>query len=214
MVKGKGFEGDIKPVSAKPKQPGSSKKKADNPETAPIGHNDTLTDDQKRGLFLNGLVKLERLLGEAASAAASARAQRKAMKSDGFDNSEVNYALWLRKKPHDDAIDKAKIEARIARWLAHPVGHQFSLFGDEPDRTPDVDRAFELGKVAGLEGLACKPPYAPGSEQGQSWIKGHGEGQTILTKGFKPLADAPPDTKGRGMPGAKAKHEDDTPTMN
>jgi hypothetical protein len=188
-------------------------RKTTSAELAPVGDND-LSDDQKRGLFLNGVTKLERLVADVGSAVAAVRDQRKKMKADGYNKTEVDYALWLRKKKEPEAIEEAQARARVARWLAHPVGHQMSIFDEaEPDRTPLVDRAREEGKVAAFENKACKPPYDAATEAGQAWIAGHHEGQEVIAKGFKPLpkADGEDDLRprfkqGDGMPGAPASH--------
>ena len=215
MVRGKASEIPVKPIEkrGRGRPPGSGKKAAPikpSPESAPIGSNG-LTDDQKRGLFLSeseGIPKLERLLDDLASANSAIRNHRKLMKANGFARAEIDYALWLRKKSETDAQERLQAHANAARWLAHPIGTQFTLFEDGVDRTPAIERAFEEGKTAGLEGKPCKPPHDAATEQGQKWIEGHRAGQAVLAKGLKTLLP-PDDTErdlrprfARGMPSA------------
>ena len=162
-----------------------------------------MTEDQKRGLYVQGLTKLEKLMETAASAVAAVRAHRKVMKSDGFDPAEINYGLYLRKKDEGDVLADFETKARVAKYLSHPIGHQFGLFSNEltVDRTPAVERAFEEGKTAAFADQPCKPPYDASTPQGQRWIDGHHEAQMIIAKGFKTLDDA------AGLPGAPPEPE-------
>jgi hypothetical protein len=82
---------------------------------------------------------------------------------------------------------KLKEKMRIARWLGLAMGTQAELFAE--DRTPSVDRAYAEGKRDGLAGDPCKPDYAPELEQYRRYMDGFHEGQSVLAKGIKPLAD-------------------------
>ena len=170
-----------------------------------------LTDEQRRGLYVVGIAKLERLNAAKDEAVAAIRLHRKTMKSDGFSPEEVNYGLWLRKQPEAVAIEDANQRARVARWLAHPLGHQATLFDDTGallDRTPGDDRAFEEGKVDGFEGKPASPRYDATSPQGQRYLAGWQVGQAALAANFKPTDPEDDDDprprflKERGMPGA------------
>ena len=156
-----------------------------------------LSDDQRRGLFITGLSKLERLIVVAQSAASAVRAQRKVLKADGFESDSVDFALYARKAPEAEVRQMLTTQAKVLELLAHPLAAQADLFAAENDRTPAVDRAYDEGKVAGLEGKPRTPPHAPDTPQAQRWLDGHSDGQAVLAKGFKPLADV------KGMPGAK-----------
>lgn len=210
------------------KQTGPKKGAKPSPETAPLT-NDTLTDDQKRGLYLNGLQKLERLKSAAADIAGKIKQVRKEMKADGYDRVEVDYGLWLRREDTDDeaVAEQRAARERVAKWLARPEGFQGGLFdgpGDGVDRTPAVERAYEAGKTAGLDGKTASPPHDASTPQGQAWLRGHADGQAVLTSGFKPLPAngekgfkddaeaANPSMRARGnpakgMPGAKKDGE-------
>lgn len=166
------------------------KTKAPKESTAPLGHND-LTDEQKTALLLQHIGQIEREQKEQARITANIRNIRKKAKADGFSPEEVNYALFLRKTDPDTAVAAFGMQARIAKWLAHPVGFQADLLGDGIDRTPSVEKAFSEGRVAGMAGDTCTVPekYGPGSEQGQRWMAGWHEGQAVLSKGFQPLGE-------------------------
>jgi uncharacterized protein (UPF0335 family) len=167
----------------KEEDPGPGHNSQSEPETS-------LTEDQRRALLLQGVAKIERLQESLESIKGDIRNVRKALKSDGFDRFEVDYALRLRKADETEELDKRRREARIAKWLNHPVGTQPDLFG-EVDRTPSVDKAYEAGKIVGLEGGKCEVPHHYGQEQQSKWIEGWHDGQSALaTKGFGPLSDA------------------------
>jgi hypothetical protein len=180
--------------------------KASAPKAHPAGAEplkNAPTDEQTQALFLTELVKLERLVAEKDVAVKDIRVQRKSMKGDGFSAAQVNYALELRRKAPDASIVLFRERATVARWLAHPVGHQFSLFGEDEDRTPAVDSAREEGRVAGMEGVPCKPRYDPSTEQFREYMAGYHEGQEVLAKGIKEKAE--------GMPSAPAEAEETEP---
>lgn len=167
-------------------------------ETAGPGHNSgetpvVLTEDQRCALLVQGVKKIETYQEQLESIKANIRNVRRALKSDGFDRFEVDYALRLRRVDDTEELDRRRREARIARWLNHAIGTQADLFADEEivDRTPSVDKAFSEGKLAGMEGESCNPPSHMGQEQRQEWIKGWGQGQSLIAvEGFAPLSDA------------------------
>ena len=178
-------------VALKPKtkaaQPGES------------GHNSAgLSEEQRRGLMLQGIVELEKLKGKATDANNAVSQQRAKMKKQGFSKDEIDLMLLFRKQPEQKLRAMFADQARMLQYMAHPISAQFSLLDPTEDRTPSIDRAREKGKVAGLEGKKCQPMeidnYDQASKQGQAWIEGWNEGQAVVLKGFKPL---------KGMPGAE-----------
>lgn len=148
-----------------------------------------LSPEARRALFVNGLMKLERLREKLNAANADVRNQRKALKAGGFSKEEIDYALYLRRTDDADIREQAEARERVARYLAKPIGFQFALL--DANRTPEVDRAFERGKTAGMQGESCVPPYAAGSPQGQRWIEGWHEGQASLMAAFRAKGDDP-----------------------
>ena len=163
------------------RKPGRPKK--DNPELKPLNN---LSPLQKQVLFVTGLQKLERLIQAVKVAGNAVKAQRKVMKGDGFPKEEVDYALFLRRSDDTTVREDAASRDRAAKYLAHPIGHQFTLLDE--DRTPASDRAFEDGKVAGIAGETCSPPHAPDTEKATRWMEGWQEGQAALLAAFTPLA--------------------------
>jgi ribosome modulation factor len=167
--------------------PGSKNKpKVTEHEPAQAGHNSELSDAEKRALFLNALPELEQLLEKKSGIVSDIRNQRKRIVSYGFEPFEIDYALKIRKDEDATMIERRRKEARIARFLNHPIGTQSDIF-DEVDRTPAADKAFDDGKIAGASGKACSSPFSPGLDQDQAWIRGWGEGQADLASGFRKL---------------------------
>jgi hypothetical protein len=109
-----------------PKRP---TRRGQSPELAPIDprHND-LNEEQQQRLMLDGVAKLERLIEAQQSANSAVRLQRKALKSDGFSRTMVDYALWLRKTEGDEAAERMQDQIKIAQWLGKPLGFQPTLF--------------------------------------------------------------------------------------
>lgn len=164
-------------------------------ETAGPGHNSgeqiALTEEERRARLVRGVKDIEDLQEQLKPIKEAIAGVRKDLKSIGFERFEIEYALRLKKVDETEELDRRRREARVAAWFNHPIGTQPDLFSDEPDRTPSVDKAFESGKIAGMEGQTCSPPSHFGQEQQQSWIRGWGIGQELITvDGFKPLSDA------------------------
>lgn len=141
---------------------------------------ETGISDAKMGdLFVRELTKLEAILAKMETLKADARNQRKRMKSDGFEGYEVNYALKLRKSEDDEMLEQRRREARIARWLAHPIGTQSDFLADLTHKANGSD-AEALGRVAGAEGAVCKPPANLNQDDAQAWMTGWQAGQAAL----------------------------------
>lgn len=169
--------------------PGSKNKAKDGEATPSAGHNSQLSEAEKQALFVRGLADLENLIEEKNEVVADIRNHRKRIISYGFEPWEIDYALKLRKDTDNEAVDRRRKEAVIARFLNHPIGTQPDMF-DEPDRTPAVEKAAKDGHVAGASGKSAQPPYAVGTEQEQAWLKGWHKGQEDLASGFKKLEPA------------------------
>lgn len=162
------------------------------------GHNSDnagLSPDEARALFLQDVAKYERALEVKKAADADLRNVGKVIKSDGFTLEQVKVAVAV-KTPEGDAKERAKIRQALqaAVWAGVPLGTQLGMF-DEPDRTPAVDRAYDEGKIAGMEGRTRRPPYAPELAQYERWMEGFYAGQESLIKeggGFngKPESEA------------------------
>lgn len=167
------------------------------------GHNsgattEQLSEDQHRALFIQSVTKIERLREDVASASGTLRAAYKVAKAEGFSKKDIDFAIGLRKGDQAEAIERRRREQMIAKWVNHPIGTQADLFDE--DRTPLDDKAFEAGKLVGMEGNeACKPPTHYPTSVAQRWIEGWHEGQAARMSNFKkmdmpasstPIADA------------------------
>jgi ribosome modulation factor len=156
-----------------------------------VGNNhNALSEEQHAALVLQACAKIEKLQTAIATATADIRNIRKIAKADGIVPAEINFALFLRKADPDDVVSTARMQDRVAKYLAHPVGTQFGMF--EADRTPIADRAFAEGKVAGLEGKDFKSPHDESTEAGQQWMKGWHGGQAVLHAGIRTKAEDVP----------------------
>lgn len=118
---------------------------------------------------------------------------KSALKSDGYTVKQMQIADQLATVKGDAKVQaEVKDRLQVAQWMGHPMGAQLDMFS-QPDRTPAVDRAFEDGKTAGMEGRVRRPPHSPETPQHESWMNGYYQGQEILQGkvGTGALADQP-----------------------
>ena len=153
------------------------------------GHNSGLTENQERALFFDHLKKIEASEEELKKMKASHARLFKAAKADGYLKKDIEFAMRLRADSSDgeEMVEERRREMRIAKWLQHPVGTQMDMF--DKDRTTAVEKAFELGKNAGMEGQTCISPYDASGKQSEAWIKGWHEGQEAIFAIKKKKAD-------------------------
>lgn len=156
-----------------------------------VGHNSTLTDDEKRAMTLHH----KRAYEAADSLVEKAKADRTAV----ADLAKADLGKGALADIKDmiiadrDKKMKALLERtmRLARWAGIPVGTQSSLF-------ESVSDPFEDGKTAGMSGDKCEPPTRLAHDPAQIWIGGWHEGQTILASAFgKKRAPAKPASDGQ-----------------
>jgi hypothetical protein len=211
------------------------RKKKDDAQTksdqAPAGpgHNAELTDEQRCSLLFAHVADIDKkahTVAEAKKAFDDAKGQLaslyKIAKGQGFPRDEIEEFRELR-SPEGEKNLSIRLErsVRLARWLSLPVGNQGAFDLSPVDRTPSDDRAFNLGKIAGMEAKDCSPPYSAGSSQGQRWIAGWHEGQALNTEallrmkapkeGSAEWDENDPDSDGgevNGMPGADSEMAD------
>jgi hypothetical protein len=146
---------------------------------AGIGHNSTLTDDEKRALTLHH----KRAYEAADAIVESAKADRTAIadlaKSDlgkGALADIKDMIIADNPKKMKSVLERAQ---RLARWAGLKVGSQPQLF-----EAATVDH-HEEGKTAGMSGVTCEPPRNMAHDASQHWISGWHEGQTVLMAAFK-----------------------------
>jgi hypothetical protein len=164
----------------RPKGSGNKEKPANGPTPGDNGGGGTdLTDSDLQVLFNQSLGKLKALIEKKDEIVADIRNVRKKMIADGFVKAEIDFALLLEKEDPDEMLDRRRREARVARWLAHPIGTQNDLFADKAaDRIDPV----ALGRTAGAKGETCKPPPHLNQDDAQRWITGWQEAQAALVR--------------------------------
>lgn len=157
--------------------------KAENPKA--VAGDNQLTEDQRAALFFNHLKKYEESLAAKKKADADFRNVTKMIKAEGTELKDIKTALTLQTEEGEKTI-KSEIEdqIRVAKWLGYSVGYQIDLF---PDRRPSGEKAFDDGKVAGLAGLAMKPPFDPGPLHDR-FVAGWRAGQDALVAKLAPKA--------------------------
>jgi uncharacterized protein (UPF0335 family)/ribosome modulation factor len=152
-----------------------------------LSNNFELTEGEKRALLVNSLVAIEGLIEQKDTLVSGIRTARKKLVANGFAPKVIDFALRLRKDEDNSMVEQRRAEIEVARFLNHPIGTQPELPLDMTDRTPEVDRAFERGEIAGAEGKTCSAPHAAGSPMEQSWLRGWGKGQDTIASAFKKL---------------------------
>lgn len=164
-----------------------------------IGHNTTLTDEEKRALTFHHARAYE----AADALVEKAKAERTAVvdlaKSDlgkGAKHDIVDLLTANTPAKMKAVFDRVQ---RLARWAGLPVGSQAQLF----EKTPDT---FEDGKVAGMSGLACEPPKELAQDSAQRWISGWHEGQTVLASAFKKRRPVDPPEEQPAAEQTQAEH--------
>jgi uncharacterized protein (UPF0335 family) len=153
---------------------------------------DGISDVKMGDHFVRELHKLEVILAKMETLKADARNQRKAMKIDGFETYEINYAIKLRKHDNDEMLEQRRREARVARWLAHPIGTQSDFLADLTHNKANGRDPEALGRVAGAEGATYKPPANLNQDDAQRWITGWHAGQEKMAgAGIKAPTEQP-----------------------
>lgn len=162
------------------------------------GHNKPeLTEDERRALTYSHKAQWEKAEAVVKAATAARRAVEDLAKSELGKGvvADIKELILLDMPKGNEAL-QASIERslRLARWANAPVGQQFAF---DVDRTPEVDRAFELGKTAGLKGEPKKPPYDHSVPQHDAWCKGWDTGYETCLSDFrsklKPMNEKPAD---------------------
>lgn len=146
-----------------------------------------LTPAEKQALLVNTLVAIEDLVEKKNTIVSGIRTARKKLVANGFAPKVIDFALRLRKDEDDAMVEQRRAEIEVARFLNHPIGTQADLFDIQADRTPEVDRAFSLGEIAGAEGKTASAPHVTGSPMEQAWLKGWHKGQATIAAAFKKL---------------------------
>jgi hypothetical protein len=172
-VRGKRAE---KPAEKKSKTPGA-------------GHNSALTEDQRQGLHYLHCRSYETMLQAKKDADKKFKDACKVIKAEGDSVAKVKKTLQARTPEGEEALRAEIAEtAEVLRWSGVVVGETKEMFPE--DRTPGAEAAYAEGKRYGLDGKSAQPPHDPSTEQYREWMRGHGDGQAVVMKGFKPMPSA------------------------
>lgn len=171
-----------------------TKAKQDNAGGAPSDHNEAAAaDDDRRLLAVTHRDRLDAAKRAVVSAREVVQELKAKIRSDKFSVHQIeDMILLLTPEGEKKVRERAQNSIDALRWSGASVGTQFDLLDPSEDRRPAVDRAFDEGKLAGMEGKVRKPPYDPSVPQHQQWINGWNVGQEAKARaGFKaPAAGA------------------------
>lgn len=148
-----------------------------------------MSDDQRCSLTYQHMEKYQRLLATKKAADNALTGFGKEIKSDLGAKGLADIKDMIEgRSPEGEAKLKAEMErkARVMRWLNIPIGVNGELFPAE-DRTPLAERAYAAGKRQGLAGEKYDNPHHATTEAHKQFTTGFGEGQAVLSKGFKKL---------------------------
>lgn len=168
---------------------------------AAAGHNSKgskLTSDEERSLFLRHRTSWNEYQAKLKVVEKIGIDVKAALKADGFKVGQMVIADQLTTvKGEAKVVGEVRDRLKVARWIGHAMGNQLDLF-EQPDRTPSVDRAFDLGVQDSMEGKPRKPPHSPETEQYRSYMAGFDKHQETLRGGVgrgngEPSAEQPKD---------------------
>lgn len=156
-----------------------------------------LSPDEERQLFLHHRTAWNHWLAKRAVVEQIEKDTKAALKADGFTVKQMQIADDLltvkgEKKVTGEVADRLK----VALWTGHPMGAQLDMF-EQPDRTPLVDRAYDVGKQMSMENKPLKPPYDPDTEAYRVCAAGYHDHQRQLAGGLAAPADANQSTMAR-----------------
>jgi hypothetical protein len=147
--------------------------------------NSELTEDERRALHFRHCAEYERALQVKKLADAGLKNVGKRIKAENDSVAKCKQTIQAR-SPEGEATLRAEIQQtlEVLRWSGVAVGETVEMFSD---RRPADEKAFDLGKMAGLKGEKCAPPHDEGTPAGQKWIEGWGVGQSALMESFAKL---------------------------
>lgn len=182
---------------AGPKPGGKKPGKADKPDLRVVGGGQekpradaegmaraagiNMNDENERALFFQNLRRHEALLAVLNKAQADVRNHGKRVKSEMGERGMEIIKLAIKLKAETgikDLQEEVRLREKVARWMGMPLGSQGDF--DFTDRRPLAERAYEEGKVAGMEGRTYANPHDINSEAGKCWDKGWKDGQEAI----------------------------------
>lgn len=176
------------PKKAKPAKPAKTGKKFNSP-----------VNEEDRALFLQTLPKIAELKSKLATANSNLRLAYKTAKKDGFAKEDFEVAFQIQ-SPEGEKARKAAIARNltIAKWLGCDLGSQLDLFVQD-ERVPAVDRAYDEGKTASMQGESAKPSYDPSTPQHASYMQGfHDDQEKRIKAGIKKAVEGDDEAQKKG----------------
>lgn len=149
-------------------------------EAAGVGHNSTLSADQRLGLARIHLRAAKDLIARRKAVQAEDRQFGKVVKLDLGENGLEQIKIMIAMEtPEGEAKVKAKLQAQsqAASWAAGDDG-QFDMFAGQ--LKPTETQAFIDGKLAGMDGMALRNPYGPETVDAEDYARGHQYGTKIV----------------------------------
>lgn len=147
------------------------------------GHNEPLTDDERKALTLHHLARIE----QAQAAVKAARDWEKTLTNKAVADLgagvKKDFKELVEGRDREKLQERVERTIRVARWRGLPVGAMGDLF----TVAPTVDVAREAGKLAGVEGQDCRVPDGFIGSDAVAWTEGWHEGQALITSGFQKL---------------------------
>lgn len=161
------------------------------PETTPspgAGHN-----DEKRSNFFVHLPSWNEWKAKRKAVDQLEKDVKAAIKASGLlvEHFKISDDLASQnKKTATKTMNAVKCRLEVMAWTGDMKARQQLDLFDEPDRTPSVDKAYDIGKQMSMENKAFQPPFAESTEQYRACSAGYYEHQATLSGGFKPLKAA------------------------
>src|ERR1700756_664222 len=160
------------------KQRKSREKKAEAAAAPPEAKGSVLNDNvpkadpEMRELARHHRDKYVKLKESLSKAQRAMQSWGKEVKADGLTVRQIKLMVELS-TPEGEAAWRMTIANDLiaAQDQGAAIGQQLSLFL-EPDRTPAVDVAYDLGVQDSIDGKAAKSPFDPSVPQTQSYLKG------------------------------------------
>lgn len=161
----------VKPIKAKPPKAAKAAK------AVPANSEKEQYEEQQ---FLRSMKEIQDHKSDIAGKMNLINQVYKRLKQFGFTKSDVKWGFELEEKDAPEVMKTMQRRLRIAKMLGHGVARQMELL--ETDRTPLVDRAYEMGLNVGKLRKEMSCPFDIGSEAGQAWQRGVNDGTAFVNK--------------------------------
>lgn len=190
-------------ATPKPKAAQTRNEPKDEPKTQAGSNMASLSKDQKRAIFLNHVTMWDAVEKAVAKAVKRRKECSDLIKAEGGDIALTKQGVRLRASDDRPAervrSEEIKIRRNIEATLAVAAYVGSDLGQGQIDwlegLQPAADRAFDEGKMAGLQAGPRKPPYDPSVPQYKRWFEGFDEGQAVLKSKFAKTAGEKKDSQ-------------------